>query len=88
VPLWSALVGVAALVGAYEEAYSASPSEFLSTSPTAATTVLLAAAFGFVAAALLAASVSPGRGGAPDRAPAAEPAAGPAAPHDDESVVA
>jgi hypothetical protein len=85
VPLWSALVGVAAMVGAYEEAYSASPSEFLSTSPTAATTVLLAAAFGFVAAALVAASVNPDREGAAGRR---RPVAEPVDAHDDESVVA
>ena len=48
VPLWSSLVGAAAMVGAYETAYSASPSTFLTTSPEAATTVLLAAGFGYI----------------------------------------
>jgi len=48
VPLWSALIGAAAIVGAYETSYTTSPSEFLTTSPQAATTVLLAAGFGFI----------------------------------------
>jgi len=48
VPLWSSLVGAAAMVGAYETAYSSSPSTFLTTSPAAATTVLLAAGFGYI----------------------------------------
>jgi len=53
VPLWSSLVGAAAMVGAYETAYSTSPSEFLTTSPQAATTVLLAAGFGFIGATII-----------------------------------
>ncbi len=53
VPLWSTLVGAAALVGAYETAYTAAPSQFLAESPTAVTTVLLAAAMGHLAATLL-----------------------------------
>ena len=48
VPLWSALVGAAALVGAYETSYTNSPTEFLTASPQTATTVLLAAGFGFI----------------------------------------
>ena len=48
VPLWSTLVGAAAIVGAYETSYSNSPSTFLTTAPQAATTVLLAAGFGFI----------------------------------------
>lgn len=47
-PLWSALLGVAAMVGAYETAYTLSPPQFLTTSPPAATAVLLAAGFGFI----------------------------------------
>ncbi|HZW45319.1 MAG TPA: hypothetical protein VFF32_13190 [Dermatophilaceae bacterium] len=47
-PLWSSLVGAAAMVGAYETSYGASPSTFLTTSPQAASTVLLAAAFGYI----------------------------------------
>jgi len=48
VPLWSTLVGAAAIVGAYETAYTSSPPTFLTASPQAATTVLLAAAVGFI----------------------------------------
>lgn len=60
-PLWSLLIGVAAMVGSYEEAYAASPSMFLDTSPSAATTVLLAAAVGYVAAALIGESIGSDR---------------------------
>jgi hypothetical protein len=52
-PLWSLLVGVAAVVGAYEETYTLAPSQLPSESPTAVTTVLLAAALGYLATALL-----------------------------------
>jgi hypothetical protein len=52
-PLWSMLVGAAAIVGAYEETYTNAPSQFIHESPTAATTVLLAAALGYVATAFL-----------------------------------
>jgi uncharacterized membrane protein (UPF0136 family) len=53
VPLWSTLVGMAALVGAYEQTYAASPSLFLTDSPTAATTILLACAMGVLGSVLL-----------------------------------
>lgn len=59
IPLWSTLVGVAALVGAYETAYTDAPSQVLRHSPAAATSVLLAAGLGFVAAALVSASPQP-----------------------------
>lgn len=52
-PLWSFLIGAAAVVGAYEVAYTAAPPEFFQTSPSALTTVLLAAAFGFLATVFL-----------------------------------
>lgn len=52
-PLWSLLVGAAAMVGAYEQTYAASPSLFVTDSPTAATTVLLAAAMGVLGTMLL-----------------------------------
>lgn len=52
-PLWSALLGAAAIVGAYEEMYTNAPSQFLQDSPTAGTTVLLAVALGYLAASLL-----------------------------------
>jgi Na+/glutamate symporter len=53
VPLWAMLVGSAAMVGAYEQTYAASPSLFLSDSPTAATTVLLAVALGVTGSMLI-----------------------------------
>jgi uncharacterized membrane protein YjdF len=49
VPLWSILVGAAAVVGAYEDTYTAAPSLFLREAPAAVTTVLLAAAIGHLA---------------------------------------
>ena len=52
-PLWSGLLGAAAIVGAYEETYTAAPPQFLSDSPGAATTVLLAVALGFLVTNLL-----------------------------------
>lgn len=62
VPIWSSLVGVAAMVGSYEEIYTNAPSQFLRESPGAATTVLLAAALGFLAASILPAQ-APADGG-------------------------
>jgi len=53
VPLWSALIGAAAIVGAYETSYTAAPTQFLTASPQAATTVLLAAGFGFIGTTLV-----------------------------------
>lgn len=52
-PLWSALLGSAAIVGAYEEIYTNAPSQFISESPEAGTTVLLAAAFGYLATSVV-----------------------------------
>jgi hypothetical protein len=52
-PLWSLLLGVAALVGAYEETYTAAPARFVEQSASAATAVLLAAAVGFLATAFV-----------------------------------
>ena len=50
-PLWSALVGMAAMTGTYESAYSAAPSLVVDTSLTGVTTALFTAAVGFLAAA-------------------------------------
>lgn len=61
IPLWSALVGAAAMVGAYEQTYAASPSLFVSDSPTAATTVLLAVAMGVLGSVLLGEEVAESR---------------------------
>jgi hypothetical protein len=47
-PLWSGLLGIGALAGAYEFAFGIDPTAFTSESVTAATTVLLAASVGFL----------------------------------------
>jgi hypothetical protein len=54
VPLWSTLLGAAALVGAFEHSYSAAPPEVMSTSVSAVTSLLMTAAIGFFAGALTA----------------------------------
>jgi hypothetical protein len=59
-PLWSTLLGTAALAGAYEFTYAAAPPEFLSTSATTATTLLVSLAVGFLAAAFVAPTTQPG----------------------------
>ena len=51
-PLWTGLLGVAAIAGAYEYAFALDPTAFTSQSVTAATTVLLAAAVGFLVGAV------------------------------------
>jgi len=61
IPLWSTLLGTAALSGAYEFAYAAAPPEVLSTSMSTATTLLLNVGVGFLAAALVAPSEAAGR---------------------------
>jgi hypothetical protein len=53
-PLWSGLLGAAAIVGAYEETYTNAPSQFLKEAPTAATTVLFAVALAYLATSLVA----------------------------------
>jgi hypothetical protein len=69
VPLWSTLLGAAALAGAYEYTYSAAPPEVASTSVSTATALLFTAAVGFLATAINApAAPSPER-----RYPAPEP---------------
>jgi hypothetical protein len=59
--VWSALVGAAAIVGAYESTYTNAPSQLLDESPTAATTILFAAALGFLATSAFAESLAAGR---------------------------
>ncbi|HEY2880303.1 hypothetical protein [Nocardioides sp.] len=54
IPLWSTLLGAAVLTGSYETTYIEAPSQVLSTSLSTSTSVLLAVAFGFFAAALVA----------------------------------
>ncbi len=53
-PLWSTLLGTAALSGAYEFTFAAAPPEVMSTSVSTATTLLFNVAVGFLAAALVA----------------------------------
>ena len=53
VPLWSGLLGCAALVGAYEQTYVAAPSKFLSESPTAVTSILVPLALAYLAVSVL-----------------------------------
>jgi hypothetical protein len=53
-PLWTTLLGTAALAGAYEFTYAAAPPEVASTSVSTATTLLFTIAVGFLAAALTA----------------------------------
>ncbi|MFI5728839.1 hypothetical protein ACIA49_01885 [Kribbella sp. NPDC051587] len=64
-PLWTLLLGAAAMVAVYEESYTADSPAFLAESPSAATGVLLAAGIGFLATSLQ----------WPGRAPAAVPPA-------------
>jgi len=52
-PLWTTLLGTAALTGAYEFTYAAAPPELPSTSVSTATTLLLNVAVGFLAASLV-----------------------------------
>ncbi|NUR09593.1 MAG: hypothetical protein HOQ22_04220 [Nocardioidaceae bacterium] len=68
-PLWSTLLGTAALAGAYEFTYAAAPPEMLSTSFSTATTLLLNVAVGFLAAALVAPTARGERRERPEQAP-------------------
>jgi hypothetical protein len=51
-PLWTTLLGTAALTGAYEFTYAAAPPEMASTSVSTATTLLLNVAVGFLAGSI------------------------------------
>jgi hypothetical protein len=51
-PLWAGLIGVGAVVGAYETAFNQAPTAFTSESTTTVTVVLLAAACGYLAATI------------------------------------
>jgi hypothetical protein len=53
-PLWSVLLGTAALAGGYEFTYAAAPPELMDTSASTATTLLLTVGIGFLAASLVA----------------------------------
>lgn len=60
-PLWSLLVGAAAMTAAYETTFMATPSAFPYESPSAATQMALAAGVGYLAASFLGAAVDRGR---------------------------
>jgi hypothetical protein len=53
-PLWSVLLGTAALAGAYEFAFTAAPPEMADTALTATTTLVLTVGIGFLAASIFA----------------------------------
>jgi uncharacterized membrane protein len=59
--LWPMLLGVAAMAGAYEFTFAASPPRFIQESPVALTGVLLATAFGFAVVTLATMLVGPDR---------------------------
>lgn len=54
VPLWSLLLGTAALAGGYEFTYTEAPSQLMDTSVSSATTLLLTVGLGFLAASVVA----------------------------------
>ncbi len=60
-PLWTLLLGTAALTGAYELTYAAAPPELMSTSVSTATTLLLSLSVGFCTVAILGLSASTAR---------------------------
>ena len=60
-PLWTTLLGTAALTGAYEFTYAAAPPELATTSVSTATTLLFNVAVGFLAAVLVAPHSRPSR---------------------------
>jgi hypothetical protein len=65
IPLWTTFTGAAAMVGAYEYTFAAAMPEVLTTSPSAATSLLLTAGVGFALVSLLA----PRENGAPTASP-------------------
>jgi len=54
VPLWSLLLGTAALAGGYEFTYNEAPSQLMDTSISSATTLLFTVGFGFLAGSIVA----------------------------------
>jgi hypothetical protein len=59
--LWPMLLGMAAMAGAYEFTFTASPPRFIQESPVALTGVLLAVAFGFAVVTFVTMLVGPDR---------------------------
>ena len=67
-PLWSTLLGTAAMAGGYEYTYAAAPPEVLTTSVSAATSLLFCIAVGFLVAATVAPPTGPSVRSRPGRA--------------------
>jgi hypothetical protein len=63
IPLWSMLVGAAAMTAAYETTFMTTPSAFPYEGPTAATQMALAAGVGYLAASFLGPAVESERDG-------------------------
>lgn len=72
--LWTLLLGAAVLAGSYETTYIEAPSQVLRTSASSSTSVLLAFAFGFFAAALVAPGGTPSDEAAAPETPVVPPA--------------
>jgi hypothetical protein len=83
VPLWTLLLGAAVLAGSYETSYLDAPSQVLRTSASTSTSVLLAVAFGFLAAALVAPGLTGTRETSADPLDAPPPEAAEGAPDSD-----
>ena len=83
-PLWTTLLGTAALTGAYEFTYAAAPPELATTSVSTATTLLFNVAVGFLAAALVAPHSRPGTSHRTDEAD--QPAGHATQPADDAKL--
>lgn len=73
-PLWTLLLGTAAMAGAYEFTYNQEPPQLVDTSLSTATTMLLTVGIGFLAASIVApiTGSAPARRAEPSRTPAPE----------------
>ena len=71
VPLWSTLVGAAAMSGAYEYTFAAAQPEVMTTSVTALTALVMTSAVGFLVVALLAPGTPAEAGDRPEDRPKA-----------------
>lgn len=86
IPLWSLLLGTAALAGGYEFTYTEAPSQMLDTSISVATTLLFTTGVGFLAASMIRPIEGRGRERAADVRP--EPSGTPANARLDEIMEA
>ncbi|WP_207219166.1 hypothetical protein [Pengzhenrongella frigida] len=87
-PLWATLLGASAMAGSYESVYVLDPTSFLTTSPSSATAVLVAAGAGFLATALLAPQIERDRSLEKARhTVAAAPSPSPALPIHEEAAL-